>query len=234
MPEKTTCAEDAKKGHKDSIAKFKGKPSSGKRALFSAVLCSMVALSPLITKSAFAQAPRESDKAADARQAAMPTPAIGYFDSLNRDGTSRFSPAFRGVVAKICRLASENRPNEIFTISLEMLLDAVVRRSSEDISDSLGVTGNKFAIGNENGTEHGLIQLSPLGDDGAQFRITLDGDTAVFQITPESKYEDVAELNKRIFSLFNTIVNIYGLYPKVRPSPPPPPPSTANLQEPMG
>jgi hypothetical protein len=234
MAERTTSAENAKKGHKDSIAKFKGPSSFGRRVLFPAILCSLVAISPFMSKGAFAQAPEEPDKTEDARPAAMPTPAIEYFDSLNSGGGFHFSPAFREVIANTCRLASENKSNEIFTLSLEMLLEAAIRRSSEGTFDSLGATGGKFAIGDAGSSERG-VQLTPFGDSGAQFRIVVDGDTAAFRITPESSYDDVAELQKRMYSFFNIILNMHGLFTKVRPQPPQQQsPSTADLQEPMG
>jgi hypothetical protein len=228
MAEKEACAAGAKRKAKDSLLLFKAAAAIGRKAMLPAALCSLFAISPFVEMGAFAQ---EAPRNAKSWQAPQATPAINFLDSLNAKGELVKNKA---EFAKICRIASSNKPNAIFTTSLEAVLEAAMRIASDGVYDSLCATGNKVGVYGDSKSPEKSIFVSPVGKNGAQFRIMVDGDTFAIRITPDSSYEDAERLQKALYEFFGCIVDMQNIYKKIKPQPPPVQQPGREMGEPTG
>jgi hypothetical protein len=197
---------DAKRGMKDHLNKFKGAVAVGRKAILPVVLGSALAMSHIASTNASAQVP-------------LPTPTIDLIDTLNSTKKLEGKDSF----ARILRLASKNRNNELFAASLDAVLETVLEKAKKGIYDSVGATSTKFSIYGDSGSHERSIELSPMGKDGVRFVIAVNGDTAVVEITPKSTYDDISDLHKKLCDFFNYIVGIQRMYKNAKPSPLPKP-----------
>jgi hypothetical protein len=206
---------DAKRGMKDHLNKFKGAVAVGRKAILPVVLGSALAMSHIASTNASAQVP-------------LPTPTINLIDTLNSTKKLEGKDSF----TRILRLASKNRNNELFTASLDAVLETVLEKAKKGIYDSIGATSNKFSVYGDSGGRERSIELSPTEKNGVHFVIAVNGDTTVVEITPKSTHDDVANLQKKLCDFFDYIVSIQSMYKHTKPSPLPKP--GREIGEPMG
>jgi hypothetical protein len=146
------------------------------------------------------------------------TPAIARFDSLGRN--SDLSRSARKIFSKISDIASKNRQNGIYTVSLDILLDIGFQRSEKDLNDSINASGGAIILFAAS-KDARKVELAPLGRDGAAFRI-IDGDTILMSLTPLSSLEDVTALREKLSAFFKELLDLHRLYRKVKsPAPAP-------------